>query len=90
MIEQNSDRGWRRRFPKNLAWDIFTLDCILVTVFALLAATIASTSDRASQWMADAEAWLLVGLATMGIIALMCLLRLAVPNGGVGLRKWNR
>jgi hypothetical protein len=76
----NHPKGVLSAFPKDLAWDIFTLDCMLATIVAMALAALASISDDISQRLADSESWIWVTATTLGIVALICLLRLALTD----------
>ena len=67
-------------FPDDLAWDIFTLDCILAAFLAMLVAGLSSVSTQFAQWVADHERWLWVLGAALAISAAVSLLRLVWPD----------
>jgi hypothetical protein len=76
--KQVSKHPWLN-FPDDLAWDIFTLDCMLAALLAMLVAGLASFSARFAQLVADHERWLWVSGATLAIIAAVSLLRVVWP-----------
>jgi hypothetical protein len=85
-----SERSVLSAFPKDLAWDIFTLDCMLATVVAMALAALASLSDDISQCLADSEHWIWATAAALGVVALVCLLRLAVTDDEFSpLKAWD-
>lgn len=89
-MTDNNPKGMRSAFPKDLAWDIFTLDCMLATIVAMALAALASLSDDISQRLADSERWIWVTAATLGIVALVCLLRLALTDDEFSpLNAWD-
>ncbi|MGJ7511041.1 hypothetical protein [Variovorax sp. GT1P44] len=89
MIDHHT-RGVLSAFPKDLAWDIFTLDCMLATIVAMALAALASLSDEISQRLADSEQWIWVTAATLGIVAVVCLLRLVLTDDEFSpVRGWD-
>lgn len=74
--------------PEDLAWDIFTLDCMLVVLFAMLVAGLASCSAKFSEFIADHEQWLWVTGVTLAIFALISLLRVLWPSERIRPRAW--
>jgi len=76
-------------FPDDLAWDIFTLDCMLAALLAMLVAGLASFSTEFAQLIADHERWLWVSGATLAIIAIVSLIRVVWPGGQTGRRPWQ-
>lgn len=80
-MKDRIEQSWFARFPEDLAWDIFTLDCMLATVLAMGVAGIAAMSDAFAQRIADSERWLWSAAITLAIVALVCLLRLVLNDG---------
>jgi len=76
------------KFPDDLAWDIFTLDCMLVALLAMLMAGLASLSARFSQLLADNERWLWMAGVTLAIVAIVSLIRVVWPGDQVVRRPW--
>lgn len=89
-MKEQIDVGWFARLPKDLAWDIFTLISMVVTVSAMGLAVAASMSAGFAQHIADSERWIWIALAILGIIALVCLLRLAwADSREIPLKRWG-
>lgn len=83
-------RVWFFRLPKDLAWDVFTLDCILAALLAMGVAAFATMSDSFAALMADEEEWIWITIATLGIVALVCLLRIAWQDEDeIPERRWK-
>ena len=76
-------------FPDDLAWDIFTLDCILAASLAMLVAGLASVSTGFAQLIADHERWLWMSGAALGTVAVISLMRVIWPGRQTGRRPWQ-
>lgn len=79
-MNERIEKSWFARFPEDLAWDIFTLDCILATVLAMGVAVTASMSEAFALRIAEAERWLWYPGIALALVALVCLLRLALND----------
>ena len=73
-------RNWFARFPEDLAWDIFTLDCILATILAMGIAGIAATSDAVAQYIVDSQGWVWGMAVALAVIAAVCFARVVLND----------
>lgn len=71
------------KFPEDLAWDIFTLICMLIVVLAMLVAGLASCSTQFAELIADHERWLWVSAIPLAILAAISLVRVIWPREGI-------
>ena len=77
------------KFPEDLAWDIFTLTCMLVVLLTMLVAGLASSSVEFAQLIADRERWLWVSAIALAIVAAISLMRVLWPSEGIVRRPWG-
>lgn len=79
-MEQRPGITWLARFHDDLAWDIFTLDCILATALAMTVAILASLSETFAERLVAFERWVWALFAVLATVAVACLLRIVASD----------
>ncbi|MBO9647710.1 MAG: hypothetical protein J7605_04315 [Variovorax sp.] len=79
-MKEHIESHWFARFPEDLAWDIFTLDCILVVTLAMGIAGVAAISERFAQFVMESQGWLWSTALTLAVVAIVCFLRVVMDD----------
>jgi hypothetical protein len=79
-MDQRPESRWFARFHDDLAWDIFTLDCILATVSAMTVAVLASLSGTFAEQLVVFERWVWAVFAVPATVAVACPLRIVASD----------